>query len=194
MPYAPLQFFCLLRYGGFLEDIGAEVEVNPNNQYQFLSVCIYVITRHLRSRDYHVTFPRVFPTGLWGVRYSLFIFTLAPQNAGFSVLGRTIYPGTYTRKIVPITGRAGSFLELKKNPISIQIKSIFCSSFFLCLQGQFELCGSYHLLQSCFSFFVRLHGQTEPFGSCIILQSCSSFFFCFHGQPQVFVSDHLLQS
>ena len=29
-----------------------------------------------------------------------------------------------------------------------------CSSFFLCLQGQPELCGSYHLLQSCFSFFV----------------------------------------
>ena len=59
-----------------------------------------------------------------------------------------------------------------KNPISIQIKSIsnpnqiqsfFCSSFFLCLQGQLELCGSYYLLQSCFSFFVRLHGQTEPF-------------------------------
>ena len=35
----------------------------------------------------------------------------------------------------------------------------FCSSFFLCLQGQLELCGSYNLLQSCFSFFVRLHGQ-----------------------------------
>ena len=64
--------FCLLRYGGFLEDIGAVVEVNPDDQYQFLSV----YTRHnapLRSRDYHVTFPRVFPTGLWGVRYSLFI-------------------------------------------------------------------------------------------------------------------------
>ena len=25
------------------------------------------------SRAYHVTFPRVFPIGLWGVRYSLFI-------------------------------------------------------------------------------------------------------------------------
>ena len=106
-----------------------------------------------------------------------------------------------------------------QTPISIQIKSksnlIHFFSFFLCLQGQPELCGSYHLLQSCFSFFVhlhgqpfgsyhllqscfsffvRLHGQPEPFGSCIILQSCSSFFFCLHGQPRVFASDHLLQS
>ena len=40
-----------------------------------------------------------------------------------------------------------------------------CSSFFLYLHGQPELCGSYHLLQSCFSFFVCLYGQTEPFGS-----------------------------
>ena len=47
--------FRLLRYGGFLEDIGAEVEVNPDDQYQ----CINVVTRHLRSRDYHVTFPSV---------------------------------------------------------------------------------------------------------------------------------------
>ena len=30
--------FSLLCYGGFLEDIGAEVEVNSDNQYQFLSV------------------------------------------------------------------------------------------------------------------------------------------------------------
>ena len=65
-----------------------------------------------------------------------------------------------------------SKIKSKSNPN--QIHSFFCSSFFLCLQGQPELCGSYHLLQSCFSFFVRLHGQTEPFGSCIILQSCSS--------------------
>ena len=90
----------------------------------------------------------------------------------------------------------GSFLELKKIPISI-LQSIFCSSFFLCLQGQSELCGSYHLLQSWFSFFVRLHGQLEPFGSYHLLQSCfsflihlhgqscSSFFFCLHGQPEV---------
>ena len=33
---APL--FRLLRYGAFLEDIGAEVEVNPDDQYKFLSV------------------------------------------------------------------------------------------------------------------------------------------------------------
>ena len=38
-----------------------------------------------------------------------------------------------------------------QTPISIpnQIQSIYCSSFFLCLQGQPELRGSYHLLQSC---------------------------------------------
>ena len=58
--------FRLLRYGGFLEDIVAEVEVNPDDHK-------HVITRRFRSRDYHVTFPRVFPIGLWGVRYSLFI-------------------------------------------------------------------------------------------------------------------------
>ena len=128
--------------------------------------------------------------------------------------------------MVPITGRASSFLEFflfLKTPISIQIKSksnpilFFCSSFFLCLQGEPEQCGSYHLLQSyfsffvrlhgqpelfgsyhllqsCFSFFVRLHGQPEPFGSCIILQSCSFFFFRLHGQPELFASDHLFQS
>ena len=51
----------------FLED-RAEVEINPDDQYHFL--------RHnalFRSRDYHVTVPGVFPIGLWGVRYSLFI-------------------------------------------------------------------------------------------------------------------------
>ena len=73
--------------------------------------------------------------------------------------------------MVPITGRASSF----PTPISIQIKSN--PSFFLCLQGQLELCGSYHLLQSCFSFFVRLHGQ--PFGSYHLLQSCFFLFSSF---------------
>ena len=68
-----------------------------------------------------------------------------------------------------------------KTPISIQIKSkliqsIFCSSFFLCLHGQSELCGSYHLLQSCSSFFVRLHGQLQLFGNYHLLQSSFSFF------------------
>ena len=43
----------------------AEVEVNTDDQYQCLSV-YYVITRRFRSRDYHVTFPRVFPIGQWG--------------------------------------------------------------------------------------------------------------------------------
>ena len=41
----------------------AEVEVNPDDQYHFVSVNL----RHnapLRSCDYHVTFMRVFPTGL----------------------------------------------------------------------------------------------------------------------------------
>ena len=129
--------------------------------------------------------------------------------------------------MVPITWRASSFLEFfcfwklpsqsKLNPNQIQIIYIpFLPSFFLCIQGQPEQCGSYHLLQSCFSFFVRLHGHTElfgsyhliqscfsffvhlhvhpePFGSCIILQSCSSFFFRLHGQPELFASDHLLQ-
>ena len=74
------------------------------------------------------------------------------------------------------------------------LKLQFCSSFFLCLQGQPELCGSCRFLQSCFSFFVRLHGQPEPFGSCIILQSSSSFFVRLHGQLELFASNHLLQS
>ena len=69
-----------------------------------------------------------------------------------------------------------------QTPISIQIKSksIFFSSFFLCLQGQPELSGSYHLLQFFFSFFVHLHG--EPFSSYHLLQSCFSFFIRLHGQ------------
>ena len=66
-------------------------------------------------------------------------------------------------------------------------------SFFLCLQGQPELCGSYHLLQSCFSFFVRLHGQPEPFGSYHLLHSSFSFFIRLHGQPEPFGSCIILQ-
>ena len=64
--------------------------------------------------------------------------------------------------MIPIAGRASSFLEFflflkiqsqsKLNQNQNQIHSFFCSSFFLCLQGQLEL---YDLLQSCFSFFVR---------------------------------------
>ena len=56
----------------FLDDIGTEVEINQTINTNFCQ-CIYVITRRFRSRDYHVTFPRVFPIGLWGFRYSLFI-------------------------------------------------------------------------------------------------------------------------
>ena len=106
--------------------------------------------------------------------------------------------------MVPITGRASSFIEFLKLQSQSKLNSNpFFALLSSCLQGQSELCGSYHLLQSCFSFFVRLHGnlshlvayqscfsflvhlhgQTEPFCSCIIL-----------GQPEVFASDHLLQS
>ena len=77
-----------------------------------------------------------------------------------------------TRKMVPITGRAGLFLEFfklqsksKLNPN--QIQSIFCSSFFLCLKGQSELCGSYH-----FSSLAFLISSVELFGSYHLLQSC----------------------
>ena len=59
--------------------------------------------------------------------------------------------------MVTITGRASSFLERKK-VFDIKSKlnsSLFCSSFFLRLQGQPEQCGCYHLLQSCFSFYVH---------------------------------------
>ena len=95
--------------------------------------------------------------------------------------------------MVLITGRASSFLEFFlffKTPISIQIKfkSIFYSSFFLCLQGQPELCGGYHLHQSCISFFFCLHGQPEPFGSYHLLQCCFSLFLRFHGQTEQFGS------
>ena len=82
--------------------------------------------------------------------------------------------------MVPITGRASSFLEIK-TPISIQIKSKSYPIQFLLfllplLQGQPELCGSYHLLQSCFSFFVRLHGRLVAtiFSSLALLSSSIS--------------------
>ena len=61
-----------------------------------------------------------------------------------------------------------------QTPISIQIKSksnpIHFLLFFLPLSPgpTWELCGSYHLFQSCFSFFVRLHRQ--PFGSYHLFQ------------------------
>ena len=98
---------------------------------------------------------------------------------------------TLSEKMVPITGRASSFLEkilFFKTPISIQIKSIsnpnqiysfFCSSFFLFLQGQPELCGSYHLLQSCFlPSFVSMANLSrlvaESFSSLALLSTSVS--------------------
>ena len=146
--------------------------------------------------NYNCPLPRLCP------RESGHVSQIIPRNHGIT-----------TRKMVPITGRAGSFLELKKiqfqsklNPINFSLLSSSVSKanlscvvatilsslafpFSSISMANLSVC-SYHLLQSCFSFFIRLHDQTEPFGSCIILQSCSSFFFCLHGQPEVFVSDH----
>ena len=68
-------------------------------------------------------------------------------------------------KWFPLQGERAHFLKFLKTLISIQIKSksnpiqsipFFCSSFILCFQGQPELCGSYHLHQSCFSFSVSM--------------------------------------
>ena len=115
---------------------------------------------------------------------------------------------TYNRTMVPFTGRVSSFLnffcflELQcQSKLQIQIKKnlflfffALLSSFFLCLLGQPELCGSYHILQSCFSFFVCFHGLPELCGNCIILRSCSSFFFRLHGQLELYARDYLLQS
>ena len=88
--------------------------------------------------------------------------------------------------MVPITGRASTFLEIFENSnISIQIKSksnpnpihsIFCTSFILCFQGQPELCGSYHLHQSCFSFSVSMTNRSVAalFSSLALLSSSVS--------------------
>ena len=90
--------------------------------------------------------------------------------------------------MVPITGRASTFLEILKTPISIQIKSksntnpihsiFFCTSFILCFQGQPELCGSYHLHQSCFSFSVSMTNLSRlvaaSFSSLALLSSSVS--------------------
>ena len=95
--------------------------------------------------------------------------------------------------MIPITGRASSFLEIlnlwsqsKLNP-----NPIYFFLFFLPLSP--ELCGCYHFLQSCCSFFVLLHGQPEPFGNHL-LQSCFSFFIHLHGQTEPFGSCIILQS
>ena len=100
-----------------------------------------------------------------------------------------------TRKIFPLQGeQAHSLNFLNSNLNLIKSKLIFGSSFFLCLQGQSELCCSYHLLQSCFSFFVCLHGQLQPFGSYHLLQTCFSFFIRLHGLTVPFGSCIILQS
>ena len=55
--------------------------------------------------------------------------------------------------------------QIKVFDIKSKLNSFFfCSSFFLRLQGQPELCGCYHLLQSCFSFYVLLHANL----SCLL--------------------------
>ena len=72
--------FCLLRYGGFLEEIGTEVEVNPTintNFYQYKDV----IMRRFQSRDYNVTFPRVFPIGLGALDTLTTLYTLVIEGS-----------------------------------------------------------------------------------------------------------------
>ena len=63
--------------------------------------------------------------------------------------------------------RAHSLKTFFKFYIKSKLKSflflLFFSSFLLRRQGQPELCGCYHLLQSCFSFYVCLHGELELF-------------------------------
>ena len=90
--------------------------------------------------------------------------------------------------MVPNNGWESSFLEkicFLKNPISVQIESksnpnliysLFPSTFFLYLQGQHELCGSYHLLQFCFlsssiSMANLRHLVTASFSSLALFSS-----------------------
>ena len=64
----------------FLEDMGRGGN-KPRRSIQIF-VRVYVIMRRFRSRDYHVTFPRVFPIGLWGVLSLSSLYTLAISNLG----------------------------------------------------------------------------------------------------------------
>ena len=90
-------------------------------------------------------------------------------------------------KWFPLQGERAHSLKFLKTPISIQIKSksnpnqihsIFCTSFILCFQGQPELCGSYHLHQSCFSFSVSMTNLSRlvaaSFSSLALLPSSVS--------------------
>ena len=84
--------------------------------------------------------------------------------------------------MVPITGRASTFLEIfvnsHLNPNQIQFHFFFCTSFLFCFQGQPELCGSYHLHQSCFSFSVSMTNLSRlvaaSFSSLALLSSSVS--------------------
>ena len=118
--------------------------------------------------------------------------THIPTSREISVKHRPVCSGArcarpITRKMVPITGRASTFLEIFENSNLIQIKSksnpnpihfIFCTSFILCFQGQPELCGSYHLHQSCFSFSVSITNLSRlvaaSFSSLALLSSSVS--------------------
>ena len=52
---------------------------------------------------------------------------------------------------------------------------LFCSSFFFCLQGQPEQCGSYHFLQSCFlSSWPTNRLVAESFSHLLLLSSSVS--------------------
>ena len=87
-------------------------------------------------------------------------------------------------KWFPLQGERTHSLKFLKTPISIQIKSksnpnqIHSTSFILCFQGQPELCGSYHLHQSCFSFSVSMTNLSRlvaaSFSSLALLSSSVS--------------------
>ena len=81
--------FRLLRYGGFLENIGAEVEVNSDDQYQFLSVCIRHNAPFLVALSRY--FPRAFPIGytigsILSLHYILLVLVCDVQYFGTAVL------------------------------------------------------------------------------------------------------------
>ena len=78
------------------------MEVNTDDQYQFLSG-MYVITRRFRSRDCHVTFPRVFPIGQWGVRYSLYyILLLPPTHEALRITAPQSHIARYSHGLVKV--------------------------------------------------------------------------------------------
>ena len=75
-------------------------------------------------------------------------------------------------KWFPLQGERAHSLKKKVFDIKFKLNSfLFCSSFFLRLQGQPELCGCYHLIQSCFSFYVRLQANL----SCLLATTFSRY-------------------